>query len=310
MPYNLILGMVENIWNYIKGLFGFDTTKVKEPEEATTVGGVGGLVVNFLNMAIDKVKNLFNFDSISETLEKLNPLKLLTDFGTKVGNFFDGIFNFDGIKKTLMDNIPFADVLFGDGEGEQQETKKEAVPTISIQEIDAKSVLESVFGKVNILGELGAIFGSLIDNLVTYLDTFLGEALGTLYTSRKESYEDLQSDLKDELEESSPDESDLKKLALRAKEIGLSQDQFMRLANNPSVDLATLEASTNGVNNRTLSMEEGSKEMAANQQPVVINNVTNNNVTQGGGGGAIIPMPKPVTNPHSQLLSAVAAGVF
>ena len=311
MPYNLILGMVESIWNYIKGLFGFDTTQVKEPAEATAVGGVGGLVVNFLNLAIDKVKNLFNFDSISKTLETLNPLTLLTDFGTKVGNFFDGIFNFDGIKKTLMDNIPFADVLFGDGGETEKPAAKEIVPAIQIDPIDSKSVLASVFGEVNILEELGNIFSSLIDNLVTYLDTFLGEALGSLYTSRKESYEELQSDLKDELAESSPDKDDLTDLALRAKEIGLSQDQFMRLANNPSVDLATLEASTNGVNNRTLSMEEGSKEMAANQQPVVINNVTNNNVTQGGGGGAaVIPMPKPVTNPHSQLLAAVAAGVY
>lgn len=210
-----------------------------------------------------------------------------------------------------MDNIPFADVLFGDGGDSQEEAKKEAVPSINIQPIDSKSVLSSIFGEVNILQELGIIFGNLIDNLVTYLDTFLGEALGSLYTSRKESYEELQSDLKDELAESSPDKDDLTDLALRAKEIGLSQDQFMRLANNPSVDLATLEASTNGVNNRTLSMEEGSKEMAANQQPVVINNVTNNNVTQGGGGGAaVIPMPKPVTNPHSQLLAAVAAGVY
>jgi hypothetical protein len=69
------------------------------------------------------------------------------------------------------------------------------------------------------------------------------------------------------------------------------------------------ETMTPSVNNRTLTLEERSREnAAAAQQPVVINNVTNNNTTSGGGN--VVPISKPITNPDQGLFATIAASIL
>jgi hypothetical protein len=56
---------------------------------------------------------------------------------------------------------------------------------------------------------------------------------------------------------------------------------------------------------RTQMIEQNSKNMSSSA-PVFINNV-DNSVRSNGGGGGTIPIPKPVNNPNTDLLAAVAA---
>ena len=345
LPSNLILGLIESMWNYVKGIFGFDDKKAEEKTKGSSFlagGGIGGLIMTVVDSVWSYLKGLFSFGSseglddekkaeLAAIKEMMNPLKQLRKFAGSIKGFFTDIFDMEKIKGFFSD-IPLIGGFFG---GDEERTPTDnAEEKQLITPIDSSSIIKNIFGEVNILDELSKVFSKLIDNLVGYLDTFLGEALGPAYTSRAEHIEELESKIADNLAKGDAavaaaikDYSEEEGIKFNQEEItgalnkqvlkrleeekAKPEDRFVTLGGQDKELVARLEkmapkqtsaqivpnSQIQGVNQRTLLVEQGSQNMATQtaQQPIIISNVDNS--TRTANNNPAIPVPVSYENP-------------
>ena len=345
LPSNLILGLIESMWNYVKGIFGFDDKKAEEKTKGSSFlagGGIGGLIMTVVDSVWSYLKGLFSFGSseglddekkaeLAAIKEMMNPLKQLRKFAGSIKGFFTDIFDMEKIKGFFSD-IPLIGGFFG-GDEERKPTDNAEEKQL-ITPIDSGSIIKNIFGEVNILDELSTVFSKLIDNLVGYLDTFLGEALGPAYTSRAEHIEELESKIADNLAKGDAavaaaikDYSEEEGIKLNQEEItgALNKQVLKRLEEERAKPEDTLggygeqdkelvarlekmapkqtsaqivpNSQIQGVNQRTLLVEQGSQNMATQttQQPIIISNVDNS--TRTANNNPAIPVPVSYENP-------------
>ena len=274
-------------------------------------------------------------EEIKAVMADMNPMNKIANFAKKVGNIFNEIFDTSKIKQFIIDYIPFANLLMGGGEKKEDDELKPA---------GVNDIISALFGTTNLTDFLVKTFSDIVDELLVLLDTLAGDVLGPAYTSQKEKEEEFveQIQSKDDTFGGSTDEE----LRAKATELGYSEEQFQMLmkqfapvegkasggridkgqtylvgeegpelitstqqnqqvinANNTNAILEKLVTATSA---RTRMLEQGSNNMA-NTSPVVVNNVDNSVRNNGGGKSNVIPIPKPVNNPNTDLLAAVAA---
>ena len=337
LPTNLILGLVESMWKFIKGLFGFEEEETNKEVQGSSFlksGGIGGIITSLVDGLWKYIKGLFSFDSSEEdenqkgTLDKikkmLNPMEQLRSFANSIKGFFNNIFDMEKIKGFFAD-IPLIGGFFG---GKQEAEAENVDGNQLITPIDSSSIIKSIFGEVSILDELSKVFRSLIDNLVTYLDTFLGEALGPAYTSRAEHIEELESKIAENLDKSDADiakavmdyskDEDIqftekeftdalnRQAALRLKEelakpedaLYGEQDKELIARLQKVVPSTPIIQSATGMTQRTEMLQQASENMATQQAQQQPVIISNvDNSTSSVGATSAIPIPTTNQNP-------------
>jgi len=286
-----------------------------------------------LNAKAENVIPDISDEDLQSLINNANPINIISNFAKKVGTMFDDIFDTSKIKQFVLDYIPFASLLMGDSK-----EKKEGE---EIKPAETNDIITALFGTTNLTDFLVNTFNEIVDTLIYNIDTLLGEIIPG-YESRAEKIESLKEEL---VNESNPmfgsrDEDKIASIGQQLQDLGVSEDEVktlliekkakggilpkgsIGLVGEEGPELITptqqnsqvinsnqtntiLEKLVRTTTARTQMIEQNSKNMSSSA-PVFINNV-DNSVRSNGGGGGTIPIPKPVNNPNTDLLAAVAA---
>jgi hypothetical protein len=200
LPTNMIVALVKGAWNWITGLFGYDTEKKTATIDAKTPsflegGGIGQIVIDIAKGLWNSITAMFAFGTgkdltkeqmgeLKKLEDMLSPMKLLENFAKSIKGFFEDIFDMDKIKGFFSD-IPLIGSFFGSsGENKQADDGGKSLMT----PIDTQGLLSSIFGEVNILDYISKFFTNAFFNIIDFLAIKLDDILDAVpgYTNRFE----------------------------------------------------------------------------------------------------------------------------
>jgi hypothetical protein len=248
------------------------------------------LISGLISDGFAKVKEKFTGfkDLISQNLPSFPTMPSFSDITVEIPTF-----------EEIKEKLPKLDILgpiksFAD---KVQNWFKDIIPELPSLDGVAEVASDVASAAGEAATDLAKKTGDLVSSVADDTLNFLG--FGDKPEEIEKNVENLAVENKEKIEN--------EPLPVKVTNLGMMSGQYDNMF-GPSLP-PYFETMTPSVNNRTLTLEERSREnAAAAQQPVVINNVTNNNTTSGGGN--VVPISKPITNPDQGLFATIAASLF